>query len=109
TFLNLLPVGQFDGGHIVRAMLGPRQETVAAAVPAGLFGLAGYLYLAQGAFNAIVLWAFWGLLAMGLAYMGPATPIRDEPIGPKRKAVGLFTFALGMLCFTPVPIEITMP
>jgi len=106
TFLNLLPVGQFDGGHIVRAILGPRQETVAAGVPAALFGLAGYLYVAQEATNAVVLWAFWGLIAAGLAYAGPATPIRDEPIGTRRQAIGALTFALGLLCFTPVPFEI---
>jgi membrane-associated protease RseP (regulator of RpoE activity) len=109
TFLNLLPVGQFDGGHVVRAILGPRQETVAAAVPAALFGLAGYLYLARSATNAVVLWAFWGLLAIGLAYAGPATPIDDRPIGRTRTAVGVLTFALGALCFTPVPIEILTP
>ena len=106
TFLNLLPVGQFDGGHIVRAILGPRQETVAAGVPAALFGLAGYLYFAQEATNAVVLWAFWGLIAAGLAYAGPATPIRDEPLGTRRQAIGVLTFALGLLCFTPVPFEI---
>jgi membrane-associated protease RseP (regulator of RpoE activity) len=106
TFLNLLPVGQFDGGHIVRAVLGPRQESVAAAVPAALFGLAGYLYVVDEATNAVVLWAFWGVLAIALAYAGPATPVRDEPIGPRRKAVGALTLFLGLLCFTPVPIEI---
>jgi len=106
TFLNLLPVGQFDGGHVTRALLGPRQETVAAAVPAALFGLAGYLYVAGAATNAIVLWAFWGIIAIALAYGGPATPVRDDPVGPGRKAVGVLTLVLGLLCFTPVPIEV---
>jgi membrane-associated protease RseP (regulator of RpoE activity) len=109
TFLNLLPVGQFDGGHIVRAILGPDQERVAAAVPAALFGLAGYLYVVHEETNAVVLWGFWGVLAIGLAYMGPAAPIRDEAIGPKRKAVGALTLVLGLLCFTPVPFEIMTP
>jgi len=106
TFLNLLPVGQFDGGHIVRATLGPRQETVAAAVPVALFGLAAFLYVTREATNAVVLWAFWGLIAGGLAYAGPATPIRDEPIDRRRQAVGVLTLVLGLLCFTPVPFEI---
>jgi membrane-associated protease RseP (regulator of RpoE activity) len=48
TLLNLLPVGQLDGGHMLRAMLGERQETVAALVPLVLFGLAAYLYYVQG-------------------------------------------------------------
>ena len=106
TFLNLLPVGQFDGGHIVRAMVGPRQESVAAAVPAALFGLAGYLYFVHESTNAVVLWVVWGVIGLALAYAGPAAPIRDEPIDRGRAALGVLTFALGVLCFTPVPFEI---
>jgi len=107
TFLNLIPVGQLDGGHIVRAMFGERAETVAALVPAVLFGLAGYLYLFTDASpNAPFLWTFWGLIALGLAYVGPTTPVFDEPLDRKRMALGALTFVLGVLCFTPVPIEL---
>jgi len=105
TFLNLLPVGQLDGGHIVRAMAGNRQETVAALVPAALFGLAGYLhYVADAASNAIFLWAFWGVFASAIAFAGPATPVHDESLDGTRMAIGALTFVLGALCFTPVPI-----
>jgi membrane-associated protease RseP (regulator of RpoE activity) len=105
TFLNLLPVGQLDGGHIVRAMVGERTETVAAAVPAGLFGLGMYLFVAQGG-QAVFIWFIWGVLAMGLAYVGPTTPIDDEPLDTKRLLVGVATFLLGLACFTPIPIEV---
>jgi Zn-dependent protease len=107
TFLNLLPVGQLDGGHLLRAMVGKRQETVAAAVPALLFGLAAYLYyVLDSSFNAVFLWAFWGLFAIAIAYAGPATPIDDEALDTKRLLVGIATFVLGVLSFTPVPIEL---
>ncbi|SFR49853.1 site-2 protease family protein [Halogeometricum limi] len=108
TVLNLLPVGQLDGGHIVRAMLGEAQERLAAFVPVVLFGLAAYLHYVLGyAFNESVgLWAFWGLLSAFVAYRGPANPIDDSPIGPVRMAVGVLTFALGALCFLLVPIEV---
>lgn len=109
TLLNLLPVGQLDGGHIVRAMIGPRQETVAAAVPGALFALAGYLLFLRDGTDSVAIWAMWGLFALGLAYAGPATPIRDEPLDRRRFALGLVTFALGALCFTPVPVEIVTP
>jgi len=110
TFLNLLPVGQLDGGHIVRAIVGQRQETVAAAVPGGLFALAGFLYLTQDAppigFGVWTLWVFWGLLAAGMAYAGPARPTVDEPLDSRRTLLGVVTFALGLACFTPIPFEI---
>ncbi|MFC6863808.1 site-2 protease family protein [Halomicroarcula sp. GCM10025817] len=110
TFLNLLPVGQLDGGHIVRAILGPRQETVAAAVPGGLFALAGFLYFTRDpppvGFGVWTLWVFWGLFATGLAYAGPARPTVDDTLDRRRAALGVVTFALGLACFTPVPFEI---
>ncbi|WP_435176649.1 site-2 protease family protein [Halorussus sp. AFM4] len=106
TFLNLIPVGQLDGGHIVRAMLGEQQERVAALVPVALFGLAAYVFYVENVSNASVLWVFWGLLATYVAYVGPANPIDEEGLDPARKAVGVLTFVLGVLCFTPVPIEI---
>jgi len=105
TFLNLLPVGQLDGGHIVRAILGERTETFSAFVPAGLFGLSGYLFFARGG-RAVFIWFVWGLFALGLAYAGPTTPVRDEPLDRRRVAVGVLTFVLGLACFTPVPLEV---
>ncbi|MBV0925318.1 site-2 protease family protein [Halomicroarcula limicola] len=110
TFLNLLPVGQLDGGHIVRAIVGRRQETIAAAVPGALFALSGYLYLTRDAppigFGVWTLWAFWGVFATGLAYAGPAEPTVDEPLDRRRVALGVATFVLGVACFTPIPFEI---
>jgi len=106
TVLNLLPVGQLDGGHILRAMLGPRQETLSAAVPGLLFALAAYLYVVEGTVNSVGVWVFWGLFALALAYGGAVTPVYDESLDRRRVAVGLFTFVLGVLCFTPVPIEV---
>jgi membrane-associated protease RseP (regulator of RpoE activity) len=109
TLLNLLPVGQLDGGHILRAMVGRRQETLAAAVPGALFALAGYLYFVRGSVNSVGIWTMWGIFAVGLAYAGPASPVRDDPLDRKRVAVGVLTFVLGVLCFTPVPVEVITP
>ncbi|MFW5918400.1 MAG: site-2 protease family protein [Haloferacaceae archaeon] len=108
TLLNLLPVGQLDGGHILRAIVGPRQETIAALVPLVLFGLAGYLHAVRGLGlnDSVALWLLWGLFATALAYNGPADPIDDEPLGRKRIALGIVTFLLGALCFMLVPVQV---
>ncbi|MFB6304423.1 MAG: site-2 protease family protein [Haloferacaceae archaeon] len=108
TVLNLLPVGQLDGGHMVRAMLGERQETVAALVPVALFGLAAYLHFGRGLGinESVGLWAFWGLIAAGLAYGGPADPVDETPLDRRRQAIGVFTFAVGALCFLAVPVQL---
>ncbi|GAB7014107.1 site-2 protease family protein [Halolamina salina] len=108
TVLNLLPVGQLDGGHILRAVLGRRQETVAALVPGALFGLAGYLWYVRdlGMQNSVGLWLLWGFITLFVSFGGSADPIDETPLGWKRVAVAALTFALGALCFLPVPIEI---
>ncbi|MFC4987656.1 MULTISPECIES: site-2 protease family protein [Saliphagus] len=107
TFLNLIPVGQLDGGHILRAVAGEYQETIAGLVPLALFGLAGYLYYVENySGNSVFVWVFWGLFALVLARVGPAHPVDDQRLGPGRIALGLLTFALGALCFMPVPVEI---
>jgi membrane-associated protease RseP (regulator of RpoE activity) len=110
TVLNLLPVGQLDGGHILRAILGESQERVAALVPAVLLGFAAYLHYGLGyALNESVgLWAFWGVFSAFIAFKGPANPIDDSPLGTPRIVLGIATFALGALCFLLVPIEVTV-
>ncbi|ACV12145.1 peptidase M50 [Halorhabdus utahensis DSM 12940] len=109
TFLNLIPVGQLDGGHILRAALGQRQETVAAAVPGVLFAMAGGLYFLTEYTQSTILWGIWGVIALVMVQAGSATPLREGSIGMKRLALAGLTFVLGALCFMPVPIEIVVP
>ncbi len=107
TFLNLIPVGQLDGGHILRAMAGEFQETIAAIVPGVLFALAAYLYYIVGyGTYAVFIWVFWGFLTAVIAAVGPARPVDDGGLGTWRFLLGVITFALGALCFMPVPIEL---
>ncbi|WP_257298168.1 site-2 protease family protein [Haloarchaeobius sp. FL176] len=108
TLLNLIPVGQLDGGHIMRAMFGESHDTVATLVPVGLFSLAGYLhFVEQIAWDSVFIWVFWGGFAAFIAAAGSATPVSDEEkLGWKRMALGVLTFALGLLCFMKVPVAI---
>ncbi|SEI61821.1 hypothetical protein SAMN05444271_10445 [Halohasta litchfieldiae] len=108
TLLNLMPVGQLDGGHMVRAMIGQRQETIAALVPTALFGIAGYLYFVRelSLNDSVILWTIWGGIALVIAYKGPAEPVDESSIGLPRLLLGLLTFGIGLLCFMLVPIQV---
>ncbi|KAB7517896.1 site-2 protease family protein [Halosegnis rubeus] len=106
TFLNLIPVGQLDGGHILRAMAGERAESISNVVPGLLFGLAAYLFFFTNSGRAAFLWGIWGGMAVLAGAAGFAEPIYDEPLDRGRFAIGAFTFLLGALCFVPVPFQL---
>ena len=112
TFLNLLPVGQLDGGHIIRGILGERGATVSALVPGFLFGLAAFLhffgnnFLSANVNSAVSMWLFWGILTLLFAQAGSAKPLQEDPLNFSRKLLGICVFVLGLLCFTPIPIQI---
>jgi len=106
TFLNLLPVGQLDGAHVTRALVGDRIRLVQRVVPGLLFALAGYLLVFENG-RAAGLWVLWGVLTLLFSRMGTATPVDETPVGRRRQAVGALTLVLGLLCFTPMPIVFT--
>lgn len=107
TLLNMIPVGQLDGGHITRSIFGEYQAAIASLVPPFLFALSGYLYfIANVQLQAAAIWAVWGVLTAVFMAVGPAHPIDDQPLGIGRVLVGILTFVLALLCFTAVPLQI---
>jgi membrane-associated protease RseP (regulator of RpoE activity) len=105
TFLNLLPVGQLDGAHVGRALVGDALSAVQWVVPLALFGLAGYLHFFEGG-RAVGIWLLWGVIALVFGRVGGVTPLDRSPVGPGRWALGLLTLGLGLLSFTPVPLVV---
>ena len=105
TALNLIPAGQLDGGHVLRAMAGEKASIVSSLLPFFLISLGFYIsfFQQQGGF----IWVFWGVLLSFFAAAGHPRPLNDEdPLGKGRLALGLITFILGMLCVTLVPFQI---
>ncbi len=105
TFLNLIPVGQLDGGHVLRAMIGKKADFVSKMIPPALIAvgmLVSYLYDVPDS-----IWMFWGLITIFFAMMPHPDPIDDEtPLDAKRMALGILTFVVAALCFTPVPFRV---
>ncbi len=103
TFLNLLPVGQLDGGHIARALLGDWYNYLSGAVPLILFGM-GFTISMLGSNGTI--WIVWGLIGSFFHSAGHPPPLNDiSHLDSKRKIAGILIFGVMLACFTPVPFQ----
>ncbi|MGZ4864016.1 MAG: site-2 protease family protein [Halobacteriota archaeon] len=103
TSLNLLPVGQLDGGHIARAISGEKTTYISAAVPIVLMAT-GVFYSLNGLNGDMLL--FWGFFTLVFATGGHPRPINDtKKLDNLRIVLGILAFGLCIACFTPIPIQ----
>ena len=94
TALNLLPVGQLDGGHVARALLGVRAKYLTWATIAALVGI-GIFYFG---------WLLFALLILFLGARHPP-PLNDiSKLDAKRVVVGVIAFAILVVAFVPIPM-----
>jgi membrane-associated protease RseP (regulator of RpoE activity) len=96
TALNLLPVGQLDGGHVLFALSGRRAQTIGRGI------LVALVILGLVAWVGWLLWAFIGWRIVGTSHPPVTDP--DEPVGAPRVAIAWMAFVLFVLTFMPVPL-----
>ena len=95
TALNLLPIGQLDGGHIAYAMAGHRVGTVISTV-----AMWSLLLLAVFVWPGLTMWAILIFFIAGTA----VPPLNDvTPISPGRRALGAAAFVILLLILMPLP------
>lgn len=97
TALNLLPIGQLDGGHVAYALFGRRATWVAGLA----FVTLGALTISQGYHYIAILILLWFI---GLRH--PPTQNDTVALGPRRRGLGLILAIVFITCFSPVPIEL---
>ena len=96
TALNLLPIGQLDGGHISRALLGQKAKYLTWVAAAAMVGL-GLFYTA------------WLIFAMFILFLGVRhpPPLNDiTKLDMKRFLVGVSAFVLLVVSFVPIPMSV---
>lgn len=96
TALNLMPIGQLDGGHMADAMFGRRASSflssaaIVALVILGIFVWSGLL--------------FWAFIAFFVAGRKGLPPLNDiDHLGPGRLVAGWLAFAILSAILMPVP------
>ncbi len=97
TGLNLLPVGQLDGGHILYSIIGERARL--------LFYPALVAMVALSLFASDV-WFIWAVLTLflGRVYATPLDMI--TPLDPQRRAIAILGMVLFVVVFVPVPLTV---
>lgn len=98
TALNLLPIGQLDGGHVLYALLGPRKAPIGSLavliclIPLGILLWPG--------------WLFFGVLVTILGWRHPPPLDPYTPLDRGAKLIGCAAVILFLLIFIPIPISL---
>ncbi len=123
TMINLMPIGQLDGGHVARAAFGDKHETWSArlnvALPMVGVIIAGVMFViardaGKGALDALwyakdglIPWIVWALL---LGFMRRQAgeyhpPVGSEPLDARRRWWAIAMLIIFLLILTPVPFR----
>ncbi len=119
TALNLIPIGQLDGGHIAYSLLGPRQNRIARALHLGLLGMFLYNVVrfsipmiaardfsrwGQPIGNAMP-WLVWYLVLRVILRLGGGDHPPTEPgdMGRARTIIAVVSLCFFVLLFMPTP------
>ena len=97
TALNLMPIGQLDGGHVTYALLRGRAHRISR--------IASWLCVALIYFGPS--WILWAILVRVLGRQHPPTRDDEAPVGRARVVVGLLSLVVFVLCFVPDPIVVS--
>jgi membrane-associated protease RseP (regulator of RpoE activity) len=97
TAINLFPIGQLDGGHIIYSLFGKKSKNWAKYF---------FIFL----LSLIYFWPNWGIWAVLLIVITrfKSAPLLDYDVLPlkKHRKMGYIAIGIFILTFVPVPIEI---
>lgn len=127
TMINLIPIGQLDGGHVACGFLGDGHERssrwlhrglfiMAALVVAGLYleGLGASLDATAAWWHGVkggLPWLVWAAILHGMrtlsggAYHPPVAAAAASPLSPGHRRLGWLVLVVFALIFTPVPLR----
>ncbi|MCB1195500.1 site-2 protease family protein [bacterium] len=93
TSLNLIPIGQLDGGHIAYAMLGKKYERMSTVI---IFTLLGLSFFWKG-------WLVWAIIIIFMGKKHPPAINSRSPLDTRRNWLGIVMLIIFIITFIPVP------
>lgn len=111
TAMNLIPVGQLDGGHVIYALFGEKKQYAISSIAMIfliVFGVTGVIITYFGIPLNIGWsgWLFWAVILFFVIKLKHPPIYDDTPLDHTRKIVGYLTILIFVLCFIPAPFLI---
>jgi membrane-associated protease RseP (regulator of RpoE activity) len=122
--INLIPIGQLDGGHVMRAWLDDKHERLSAVLHRGLGAVAlvaGAVLYGQArsagrtggaAFSyaayAVMPWLLWAVALYAMRRMGDGQyhpPVMGPPLSRARRRLAVAMVILFLVVFVPIPMR----
>ena len=127
TAMNMIPIGQFDGGHILYTMFGEKHRLISRMSFTGLLilglpsvldsSIRGVASLFNGSLPERLIpyseyswggWFLWALVSYFLVKLYHP-PVPDEsPLDPRRMMLGWLSIAIFIVCFSFAPFTIAL-
>jgi membrane-associated protease RseP (regulator of RpoE activity) len=113
TALNMIPVGQLDGGHILYAMFGEKKHSIVAHIIVMLMGIVGMLGILEYSLNlnfhiGWIGWLFWVVLLVFIIKIKHPPAYTFQKLGTGRMVLGFISFVIFILSFSLVPISVSL-
>lgn len=113
TAMNMIPIGQLDGGHISYTLFGEKKAYRIALVSFVILLILGIQGVLESYFQMPFSfgwegWLFWALILFFLIKL-KHPPVPDEtPLDMRRKIIGYIAYAVFILSFSPTPFVISV-
>ena len=109
TSMNLIPVGQLDGGHVIYSMFGEKKHEVIASISMILLLLLGIMGILDSLLDIGITigwsgWLFWSLILFFIIKVKHPPVNQFENLDWKRKIIGYITILIFILSFSPAPL-----
>lgn len=114
TAMNMIPVGQLDGGHIGYTLFGKETHFKIAVVAFSTLFILGVLGIIESTLDFYIGfgwsgWLFWAAILYFVVKI-EHPPIHDDTeLDFKRKLIGYFSFFILIISFSPTPFLLTIP
>ncbi|MBI3592371.1 MAG: site-2 protease family protein [Nitrospirae bacterium] len=103
TSLNLIPIGQLDGGHIAYAILGEKHRYISIILVIILAVLGISAFLGASGWEG---WLVWAVLMIILGIKHPPVLYWEPHLDPKRRFIGLLALIIFIVTFIPSPFKL---